>query len=71
MHCLFKSDKQLTEQDYQTNWTKIKDTNQLTMQFAKSDLYGGYANASNVLDALATGVVASGFSCVGKTGEKV
>lgn len=67
LHCLFNSSKQLTEQEYQTNWAKIKDTNVLTMQFAKSQLYGGYANAGDLIEALAQGVAASGFTCVSKT----
>ena len=37
------------------------------MQFAKSQLYGGYANASDIFEALSQGVAASGFTCVTKT----
>ena len=64
LHCLFNLERQLTEQEYQTNWQKIKDTNQLNMQYSKSQLYGGYRDAGDVLGAIEQGVVASGFACV-------
>ena len=53
LHCLMNQAKQMTEQDYQTNWQKIKDANILSLNFAKSQLYGGYSQASNVIDAMA------------------
>jgi len=53
LHCLLNPAKQLTEQEYQTNWQKIKDTNQLAMNFNKSELYGGYSGAGDIVGALA------------------
>lgn len=69
LHCLLNPARQLTEQEYQANWQKIKDTNQLTMSLAKSELYGGYSQAGDVVEALATGITASGFTCVNKTAQ--
>jgi len=37
------------------------------MSFAKSELYGGFSSADDVLEALATGVAASGFACVSRS----
>ena len=52
LHCLLNSAKQMTEQEYQSNWQKVKDTNQLNFSFAKSQLDGCLANASSVIDKL-------------------
>ena len=37
------------------------------MQFAKSELYGGFRDAGDVLEAISQGVAASGFTCVSKS----
>lgn len=37
------------------------------MQLSKSDLYGGFRDASDVMEAISVGVAASGFSCVQKS----
>jgi len=42
----------MTEQEYQSNWQKVKDTNQLNFSFAKSQLDGCLANSSSVIDTL-------------------
>jgi len=36
LHCVINSAKQLSDQEYTNFWDKIKDTNQLTMQFSKA-----------------------------------
>jgi len=67
LHCLLNSAKQMTEQEYQSNWQKVKDTNQLNFSFAKSQLDGCLANASSVIDTLAELAQINGFSTVNKT----
>ncbi len=53
LHCLLNSAKQMTEQEYQSNWQKVKDTNQLNLQLEKSQLVGCLANSSSPMDTLA------------------
>ena len=64
LHCLINSAKQVNQQEYAGFWDKIKPTNQLTMQFAKTQLYGSVANSSDPINALASLVAASGFTPV-------
>lgn len=69
LHCLFNSARQLTQQDYQTNWNKIKDTNKLVMSLSKAQLHGGLSGAPDVLEALSQHLPASGFSLTNRTAE--
>ncbi len=52
LHCLLNSAKQMTEQEYQSNWQKVKDTNQLNLQLEKSQLVACLAKRSSPIDTL-------------------
>ena len=67
LHCLLNSAKQMTEQEYQSNWQKVKDTNQLNLQLEKSQLVACLANSSSPIDTLVQLAEANGFTAINKT----
>ena len=65
--CFFKYDKEVSGEEFDRFWAKIKATNKFNLDFQQTELYQGYAKAEDqdsLRELLCQGFKANGFSVV-------